>query len=268
MKAIDVHTHAFPDFLAEKAISTLARNAYKKPYHNGTIKGLLKEMDRAKVEKSCVLSIATKPEQAENILNWAIEIKSNRIIPFISIHPLTRNYKEILEKAKDNGIIGVKLHPHYQGFFIDDEKLFSFYETILKQGFIIEFHSGVDDGFPGKDNASAIRVKKVIDEFNGSKIILAHYGAYKEWKEVYNLLAGMDVYFETSFAIKVGGIKLFKRILNKHSHKRILFGTDSPWNSIYEEKKLLEINMEDKEVLADILYNNALDLFGIGHINI
>ena len=161
MKIIDVHTHAFPDFLAEKAISVLSESAYTSPYHNGTINGLIKAMDKAGVYQSWVQSIATNPEQAKNILVWSLKIRSDRIIPFISVHPEDINYTEILDEAKDNGIKGVKLHPHYQGFNIDDDGVLPFYETILKKGFILLFHSGKDDAFLKFDNASATRVAKI-----------------------------------------------------------------------------------------------------------
>jgi len=257
MKIVDVHTHAFPDFLAQKAIEKLSQNAYAVPYHNGTINGLLESMDKAGVYQSWVQSIATKPEQEENILKWSIEIKSDRIIPFISVHPESNIYIEILKKAKDNGIKGVKLHPHYQDFFINDTKLYKFYEDILKEDFIILFHSGKDDGFKGYDNASAKRVSDMIKRFEGEKIILAHYGAYKEWNEVLDLIAGKDVYLETSFAINIGGKEIFKKILDKHNIDKILFGTDSPWNDVKKEIELLKNIELRKVILEKIFYKNS-----------
>ena len=38
---IDFHTHAFPDFLAPRAIPTLAENSGLIPYHDGTAAGLI-----------------------------------------------------------------------------------------------------------------------------------------------------------------------------------------------------------------------------------
>ncbi len=258
MKIIDVHTHAFPDFLAEKAITALSENAYATPYHNGTIAGLLESMDKSNVYQSWIQSIATKPDQAENILNWSLEIASDRIVPFISVHPEDKNFRNILDKAKDNNIKGVKLHPHYQDFFIDDEKVFPFYEAILKKGFIILFHAGKDDGFPGKDNASAVRIKKVIKNFAGEKIILGHFGAYKEWDEVFHNIAGENIYIETSFVLKLQGESIFKKIIEKHSHDKILFGTDSPWSNVAEDVQLLQHTTLPQELKEKIFYKNAL----------
>ncbi len=269
MEIIDFHTHCFPDFLAEKAINALKKNpnraksrGYHKAYYDGTIKGLSDSMDKAGITKSVIQTIATTPDQTENILKWALQIKNDRFEPFISIHQDYLNYMELLKKAKDNNIKGIKVHPHYQDFLIDDEKLYPLYEAFCKYRFIILFHSGNDSGFPGQDNASPLRVKKVIQKFPEMRMVLAHCGAYQNWDEVYDLLAGEDVYFENSFVLKEAGEEVFLKILNKHSEDKILFGTDSPWADQKEGVDLLEqVNISD-EVKKKIFYKNYYKLLG------
>jgi len=263
MKIIDVHTHAFPDELAEKAMSNLTKNYTKKYYHNGTISSLIELMDKAGIYKSVIQSIATKPDQALNILKWSLKIKSDRIEPFISIHPQTPNYKEILKMAKDNGIKGIKVHPHYQGFKADDENIFFLYEDFIKFDFIVFFHSGVDLAFLGYDNAAVWRILKVRKKFPEMKIILAHFGGYREWDKVAEFLAGEDFYFETSFVLQEAGEEVFKRILRKHSIDKILFGTDSPWTDPINSIKLineLKISNEEKEKIFYKNYERILNL--------
>ena len=260
MKIVDVHTHCFPDHLAERAMEKLTDLSYQKPFHNGTVAGLLNSMDEAGIYKSIVQSIATKPDQVENILNWSIKIKSERIEPFISIHPESKNYIEILKKAKDNGIKGLKVHPHYQGFNADDEKIFFMYETFCKFNLIVLFHSGEDLAFPGCDNASTERMLKVKEKFPEMKIILAHYGAYREWDKVYELLAGKDLYFETSFILEEAGEEMFKKIMGKHSDNKIMFGTDSPWTDQKNAVQLLKNLSISEESKAKIFYKNIENL--------
>ncbi len=241
MEIIDIHTHCFPDFLAEKAMSALADDPDKPSYeshHKGTLNSLLESMDKALITKSVVLSIATKPDQVENILEYSAKIKNERIEPFISVHPDYHNYDEILKKAKDKNIKGVKVHPHFQDFMIDDEKIFPLYESFCKHNIIVFFHSGGDLKFPGYDNATISRVVKVIDKFPQMRIVLAHWGGFKEWEEVYDKLAGRQVFLETSFVLEVGGYEIFKKILDKHSKDKVLFGTDSPWT---DQKNAVEL---------------------------
>lgn len=257
MKIIDTHTHCFPDFLAEHAIQKLSQEINEPYYQNGTLKGLLLSMDEAGIEKAIIQSIATKPEQTENILKWSLEIRSERIEPFLSIHPLYQNYHEFIKIAKDNDFKGIKFHPHYQQYKADDENVFPLYEALAKNDLIVFFHAGRDLAFPGFDNASVPRLHKVITKFPEMKTILAHFGAYREWDEVYNQLAGLNVYFETSFMLEEKGNNLFLKIIKKHSVDKILFGTDSPWTNQKRAVELIQnspLSQEDKE---KIFYKNT-----------
>jgi len=113
-RIIDIHTHAFPDFLAEKAIIALeATSGDEKAHLNGTISDLLKSMDRAGIEISVICSIATAPKQVPSITQWSKEIASERIVPFPSIHPDYTDFRDEIARIKDLGIKGTKMHPQF-----------------------------------------------------------------------------------------------------------------------------------------------------------
>jgi len=84
---IDFHAHAFPDKLAEKAITFLEGKGGVSAHLDGKISSLLESMDRCGIEKSVVCSIATKPSQFFSILEWSDSIRTDRIVPLPSIHP-------------------------------------------------------------------------------------------------------------------------------------------------------------------------------------
>ena len=119
---IDFHTHAFSDKIVEKAMGSLVETSGIKPYTDGSVKGLLEHMDKCGVDKSVILPIATKPAQQKIINSWANEIMSDRIYPFGSVHPDAEDICEELERIKELGLYGVKLHPDYQNFMADEEK--------------------------------------------------------------------------------------------------------------------------------------------------
>jgi uncharacterized protein len=83
--AIDIHTHAFPDHIAPKAIPTLEKGSAIKAYLNGTVTALLESMDRVGVEQSVLCSIATRPEHFDPILEWSKILRSERIELFPSL---------------------------------------------------------------------------------------------------------------------------------------------------------------------------------------
>ena len=79
MPVIDVHAHAFPDQLARRAVSHIEGLAGVRAVLDGTVSSLLRSMDAAGIERSIVLSIATKPSQFDSILAWSRTVESQRI---------------------------------------------------------------------------------------------------------------------------------------------------------------------------------------------
>ncbi len=230
---IDFHTHAFPDSLAPRAIPALAESSSLTPNHDGTICGLTKALDESGVEKAVVLSIATKPHQENSVNTFAISLLENpRIIPFGSVFPGSDTWREQLARLRDAGIKGIKLHPEYQGFFIDSDDAMPIYEECGKLGLIVTFHAGADAAFPPPVHASPERLSFVCSSFPSTTFTAAHFGGYGIWDEVASKLKGHDnLYIDTSMTQTADRIerKTALRILKTHGTEHILFGSDSPW---------------------------------------
>ena len=261
---IDFHTHAFPDNLAAEAMNKLNYSSKVKPSFDGTISGLLKSMDNAGIEKSVVLNIATNPEQAINIIKWCLKIKSDRIIPFASLHPENKNFKDLLKRISGEHLLGIKLHPMYQDFYLDDDKMFFIYEEIAKNNLILILHTGFDIAFPDDKRAGISRLKKIIKKFPELKIVASHTGGFKMWEEVLKEIAGQNCWLETSMTLKyIKDKKIFLEILKKQSSDKIMFGTDAPWSDQKEEVGLmndLDIPQDLKDKIFSINAQNLLSL--------
>jgi len=111
---IDFHTHAFPDRMAPAAIASLEKAGNIKAYLDGTVGGLLASMDRGGIDQSVLCLIATRPEHFTSIFEWSKAIRSERIMPFPSLHPADPQLLEHLQMIHDAGFKGVKMHPYYQ----------------------------------------------------------------------------------------------------------------------------------------------------------
>lgn len=265
MKYIDFHTHIFPDRIAKQAVDFLAEDSGKyRPMTDGTLGGLLRSMDNAGIAKSVVANIATKPSQSAPIFDFSLKIKSERIIPLVSFHPKnTRDeVNRLLEKARIEGIPGVKLHPMYQEFFIDDPSMFTFYEMTVAHGLFIVFHSGYDIAFPGNTQADVERVARVASQFKDLAIVTTHVGGWRQWDRIEVLTGKDNVYTEISMTLTEIDDDLFVKTLMMFDEEHVLFGTDSPWTEqkeMVERTKALPIADTLKEKL---FFTNAERLIG------
>jgi predicted TIM-barrel fold metal-dependent hydrolase len=263
LKIVDIHTHAFPDKIAQRAIAKLSETTGDyRPHLDGRISSLAASMDEAGIAVSCLSSIATKPEQAGSILEWSISIRSERIEPLPSVHPFSQNREAEIDGIVRAGFRGIKLHPFYQDFYPDDKAVFPLYEQLLASGLFVLFHSGNDISFPGMSNAAPARIAAVHTQFPGLRIIAAHLGGWRDWDEVLAVLAGQDIGLDTSFSHETDP-SIAEKILTAHSPDLVYFGSDSPWTSQKESAlfiQSLDLSSEHKE---KILGFNAVKLLGL-----
>ena len=257
---IDFHAHAFPDQVAASAIPYLEEEGDVKAMHDGRVASLLNLMDRDGVEKSVICSIATRASQFTTILNWSRQIRSERIIPFPSFHPTDPEMVEHISQIKAEGFKGIKMHPYYQQFFLDDEKLYPAYEKISALGLILVMHTGFDIAFPRIRRCDPQQILNVLARFPELKMVTTHLGAWQQWHEVEELLAGRKIYMDISYTLDQIDPQTARRIILKHPKGYILFGTDSPWSGTqetYKHLQALDLGSEREEM---ILRTNGLAL--------
>lgn len=260
---IDIHTHCFPDSLAARAVSSLAHTSGLTPFQEGTVEKLIEVMDASGVDLSVLQPIATKCDQTVNINKWAMEIKNDKLISFGTIHPEYEDYKSIIKWLTENGVKGIKFHPEYQDFFVDEPKYFKLYEAILNAGLIILFHSGVDLSYTEPFRCTPKRLAELVDRFPGAKIIAAHMGGYRYWDETEKYLLGKDIFMDTAYSLEEMGEVLATRIIKEHGTSKILLASDMPWRDPGKDIafiKSLSLTETEKD---NILGNNAKKLLGL-----
>ena len=262
MKIVDIHTHAFPDKIALKAVAKLAEHTGDyTPLLDGRLSSLVSSMDDAGISISCLASIATRPGQAASILEWSRSIRSDRVEPLPSFHPFSPAREAEIEQIVKEGFRGIKLHPFYQDFKADDVTVFPAYEQLSAAGLFVLFHSGNDISFPGMDYAAPFRIAKVHQNFPGLKIIAAHLGGWHDWDDVLENIAGKDIGIDTSFAHEADSSAV-KKILAIHSQEDVYFGSDSPWTPQKKSVEFIQSLDIDDAYKEKILGLNALRLLG------
>ncbi|MCU0595427.1 MAG: amidohydrolase family protein [Desulfobacterota bacterium] len=261
---IDFHTHIYPEPSASKTLAAVQSRAGVSCFSDGTRQGLALSMDKAGIDLSVVCSVATKPEMVESIHQWLESIRTPRILPFATMHPGRPAVREEMQDLKKRGFKGFKVHPDYQGFFVDEKRIYPFYEAAQSAGMIVLFHAGLDRGLPDPIHSTPERLAKVHKDFPSLCMVVAHMGGEAVFHETERYLLGRDVFMDTSFVLRVMPRGLLERFVKRHPAERILFGSDSPWTDQAEELRFLMdlpyLKIEEKEKIAG---RNAAELLGL-----
>ena len=275
---IDIHTHTFPEKIADIAVKKLSNSGHIPYFSNGTAAGLKASKQNAGIDYSVVLPVATNPLKLDSMNSVSIEQNGKEgLIYFGAMHPDAPDWQEQLERLYQNGIKGIKIHPVYQGVDIDDIRYLKILNKAAELGLIVLMHAGDDIGFPGEIRCSPKMIANALRQVGDIKIILAHMGGWKNWKEVAGNLANTSAMLDTAFALgKITPLddtfsEDFLNLLNESdfiklvqtfgSH-RILFGTDSPWTDQKQSLDLIKnLPLADDEK-NKILGKNAFELLG------
>ena len=259
---IDFHTHDFPDGIAAKSIALLQQRSGTMPYTDGTYQGLVRSMEEGGIDISILLPVVTKPSQFTTVNRVAAQLneKQGAIRSLGGIHPDNEDYREKLKEIKSMGLPGIKLHPAYQGTYMDDIRYKRIVSYALEQDLIVVFHAGVDIGLPEPVYTDPERTLNLLRDTGDGNIILAHMGGWKYWDQVEELLLDRDVYFDTAFVQDFMSKEQFMRIVRGHGADKILFGTDSPWSGQKESVEWLKSLPFSTEEQEQILSGNAKKL--------
>ena len=281
---IDFHTHTFPDRIASQALDKLKSASHTCPFTDGTVTGLQASMQKAGIDISLVMPVATNFRQVEHVNDASILINREAghtgIYSFGCMHPDFERPEEELTRLKSAGVMGIKLHPVYQGVDFDDARYLRILEACQKLELIVLIHAGDDIGFPGVQHASARMILNALRSTGPLKLVLAHMGGWRRWEEAASLLPGMGLYIDTSISmgcLTPGGdgypwqedeLALMDdaralAVIRAFGADHTLFGSDSPWGGQAETLKALDRLELTEEEKKRILSSNALDLLGL-----
>jgi predicted TIM-barrel fold metal-dependent hydrolase len=261
---IDFHTHCFPDSLARKALRQLSAAAGSLPFFtDGTAGGLTASMEKAGISYSVIQHIATKPAATPTVNRWAAEVNGGKIVSFGTIHPDYSNWRDEIAFLTDAGIKGIKFHPDYQDFVVDEKRLYPIYEAAAGAGLVMLFHAGLDLGYPPPYKCMPNRMANVVRDFPGARFVATHMGAYNYWREVEEHLVGTDVYFDTAYCSIGMERESLARLIRLHGAGKVLFGSDSPWTDQAAEAAVIRSLALDEPEKEAVLWKNAAKLLGI-----
>lgn len=277
---IDIHTHIFPDRIADRAIDKLKHSSHTVPFSDGKKDGLMASMKKAGVDCSVVLPVATNPCKAASMNDAMLsEKETNGLVHFGAIHPDTPDAQKELKRIADAGIRGIKLHPVYQGVDINDPRSLRILEMAGELGLIVVMHAGQDIGFPGVVHCSPEMTADALRHVGPVQLVCAHMGGWRDWARVTDCLAGTSALLDTAFSlgdltpleesyyspeqIHMLNEEAFCTLVRAFGSERVLFGSDSPWGDQQENIRAIRKLPLTEDEKQNILGANACRLLGL-----
>ena len=241
MTAFDFHVHLYPDALAPKVIPALSARFGNPPSFDGTRDGLRALLDaNPEIIGALNLPVATKPDQVASINDHAIATNRWPLLSLGSIHPDFPDPRAELRRIKDAGLRGIKLHPEYQTFTLDDPRMTPVWRACDELGLLLMLHAGGERVFPAPYRTSPALLADFLGTYPTLTVAAAHLGGFQMWDEAEQFLLGKNIYLDLSHTLNFCPTDQLLRLLLGHPSELLLFGTDAPWQ-------------DPKKILADFL---------------
>ncbi len=260
---IDSHCHIYPDKIAERAVEGIGKFYDLPMCYDGRYSTLIKEGAENGVKHFVVFSVATTPHQVHSINTFiadTVKASEGLMTGLGALHPDSNTVEDDIREIISLGLKGVKMHPDFQKFHIDDEKCCKIYEMCQGEGLPVLLHTG-DSRY---DYSNPDRMKKVLEDFPELTVIGAHFGGWSCWKEAAETLSPYkNFYVDCSSSFDWLSAEESREIVRMYGADHVLFATDFPmWSYEKEFGRFSSMKLTDEESRL-ILYKNALRLFGV-----
>ena len=277
---IDAHSHIFPDNIAKAVLKKLQAGSNAGIFCEATEKALTASMAQAGIDLCINLPCNTNPATVGQInrLSARRNSRQKKIFSIGCIHPDCPDVKAELALAARLGLKAVKIHPYFQNHDFDDPAYLHLMEAAGELGLIVVAHTGTDLGYPGLYRCTTPMIANVLKSLRGVKLVLAHMGGCGNWEDILEVVADSDVMLDCAYSLgctldmegkPMAGMpslltaEQFMAMEKVLGPERILFGTDSPW---MDQRHTLDLFLAlplSPEAQARILYQNALELYGL-----
>ena len=256
-KIINAHCHIYPEKIADKAVLGI-RDFYDLDMSlNGKVDGLIKDGEKVGVTHYLVHSVATTPKQVKSInefISESVNAHPDLFTGFGTLHPDSEDIQGDFDYLIKLGLKGVKLHPDFQQFALNEDRALEIGKIVEKGNVPILIHCG-DFRY---NYSNPDQLKPFLDEFPNLTVIGAHFAGWSIWQEATEKLAGTpNLYVDLSSSLYDLSPEIALELIHKYGSDRVLWGTDYPmWDSVSEMEYFNKLDLTQKE-RSQILYENA-----------
>lgn len=240
-------TRRLPDDTAKRLVDRLRSHGVTQAWA-GTFDGLLNKEASAANDR---LADACRREGA------------GMLVPFGSINPMLPGWSDELQRcARVHDMRGIRLHPNYHGYALDDP----LFDQVLRQAadanLIVQLVLEMEDERPTQrllpvGPVDAAPLADAVRKVPGLRLVLLNALRVVRGEALKKVLAAGEAYVEIAMLEGVGGLGC---LLDQVPAERVLFGSHAPF--FYFEAATLKL--EESDLTADqtdaICYLNAARL--------
>ena len=234
----------------------------------GTIEALKALMDECNIAKAVCFAPFDRHfnSNGESPNRWLYEqIKNDEdLFGFGTIDFTKDNLCEQVYEIHQLGLHGIKMHPAFQKFKVDEERACQVYEVAEKYGLPISFHTGIH--WYRISHYNTLLYDEVAYRFPALKICMEHVGGYSFFNEA------VAVMCNNKKRVYAGLTSVFDKEMNKYWYLgkekvkdliwltgigQSVFGLDFPYNDVQKTKDAIRslnecleemgVGEEDKE---------------------
>jgi uncharacterized protein len=234
---IDVHTHVWPDAIAERALAGAFPELPQRG--DGRVASLQAAMTEAGVDAAVCLGVAGEPKHVGAVNRFAGSLPAP-LIGFGSVHPGV-DTPELIDDLRAHRLKGVKIHPIVQGFSLDDDRLRPILDALSGE-FIAVIHIGGGGSDRVAGFASPDKLRRLVSQFPRLDIVACHFGGYRMWESAFAQVVGLPIFLDTSWPPSLAALEAHRvlALVQRHGPERIVFGSDWPMADIGEELTAIE----------------------------
>ena len=190
-----------------------------------------------------------------------------KLVPFGSVNPMLPDWQEDVRRcAEDHHMPGIRLHPNYHGYKLDEPVAAQLLDLAAERGLIVQLALRMDDtrvqhwlmriaDVDAKPLAELVKARPKL------RLVVINGMGLLHGRDLQALAATDRVWFEISMQEGVGGVA---KLIQSVPASRVMFGSHLPLFSLESAVlKMREAGLQDAEQQA-IEHVNAQQLLGVG----